>query len=65
MKVYNEREIRRILKENGYTVKRSSGTSHEVWENASTGDSLSLNAKHPNRMVWQRLVKEHGIVCKF
>jgi hypothetical protein len=65
MKVFNEREIKRILKDNGYSVKRSNGTSHEIWENKVTGDKLSLNSKHINRMVWQRLVKEHNIKCQF
>ena len=30
MKVYNDREIKRILKENGYHVERTKG-DHEIW----------------------------------
>lgn len=60
MKVYNDREIKKILRRNGYKIVRSNGTSHEIWENEA-GDSLSLNANNINRMVWQRLVKEHNI----
>lgn len=59
MKVYTDREIKRILRRNKYKVVRSCG-SHEIWENAN-GDKLSLNANNINRMVWQRLVKEHNI----
>lgn len=64
MKVYNDREIRKILKKNGYVVIRTTG-DHNIWEHTVTGDRLSLNYNKVNRMVWQRLVKEHNIDCKF
>lgn len=65
MKVYNDREIVRILRKNGFVQLRSNGTSHVVWMHEVTKRKLSLNAKNVNRMVWQRLVKEYNIQCEF
>ena len=64
MKVYSDKEIKRILKENGFTVVRSKG-SHNVWEHNVTKRHLVLPANGINRIVWQRLVKEFNIDCTF
>ena len=64
MKVYNDREIKRILKENGYHVERIKG-DHEIWTSEKSGRHITVPANKINRMVWQRLVKENNLICKF
>ena len=64
MKVYNCREIKRILKENGYHVERTKG-DHEIWMSEKSGRHITIPTKNINRMVWQRLVKENNLICKF
>ena len=64
MKVYNGREIKRILKENGYHVERTKG-DHEIWVSYSSTRHITIPYKNINRMVWQRLVKENNLLCEF
>jgi predicted RNA binding protein YcfA (HicA-like mRNA interferase family) len=64
MKVYNDREIKRILKDNGYYLKRIKG-DHEIWASYSSTRHITIPHKNINRMVWQRLVKENNLLCKF
>ena len=64
MKVYNDREIKRILKDNGYHLKRIKG-DHEIWASYSSTRHITIPHKNINRMVWQRLVKENNLLCKF
>ena len=64
MKVYTDREIRIILKENDFSIIRTSG-GHDIYEHRVTKRKLSLNHKNVNRMVFQRLVKEFNIKCSF
>lgn len=64
MKVYNSKEIKHILQCNGYTIVRSRG-SHNIWEHNITKRHIALPATNINRMVWQRLVKQFNIDCRF
>ena len=64
MKVYNDREIKRILKKNGYHVDRTKG-DHEIWVSDSSTRHITIPHNNINRMVWQRLVKENNLQCKF
>ena len=64
MKVYNDREIRNILKENEFVIIRTSG-GHDIYEHKVSKRRLSLNHSNVNRMVWQRLVKEFNLKCSF
>ena len=64
MKVYNSREIKRILKDNGYQIERVKG-DHEIWMSEKSGRHITVPTKNINRMVWQRLVKENNLICKF
>lgn len=64
MKVYNDKEIKRILKDNGYFIVRTKG-DHEIWEHKDSKRHITVPYKNINRMVWQRLVKEYNISCKF
>ena len=69
MKVYNTKEVIKVLKVNGYVVIRQNGGSHAIWFNAEKNDRFVLptghHAKEINRMLWQRIVKEHHIICEF
>ena len=64
MKVYNDREIKRILKDNGYHVDRKKG-DHEIWVSDKSERHITIPANDINRMVWQRLVKENNLICEF
>ena len=67
MKVYTTREVIAILKVNNYVVIRTSG-SHQIWYNAEKKNKISLPTGHRqdiNRMLWQRIVRENQIVCRF
>ena len=58
LKVYNTREIIKILMKNGWEFVSSTGGHKKFKKDAKT---LVINHK-VNRMVWQRLVKENNIV---
>lgn len=64
MKVYTDREIKNILKENDFRIVRTSG-GHDIYEHGVTKRKLSINHKNVNRMVFQRLVKEFNLKCSF
>jgi predicted RNA binding protein YcfA (HicA-like mRNA interferase family) len=64
MKVYTTKEIKKILKSNGYSFLRYAKGDHEIWSNQS-GNKLCIKSTDMNRMVWQRLVKENNLNCKF
>ena len=64
MKVYTTKEIKRILKDNGYSFMRYAKGDHEIWINHS-GNKICIKSNNMNRMVWQRLVKENSLNCKF
>lgn len=64
MKVYNDREIKRILKNNGYNLQRVKG-DHEIWISKNSTRHITIPHKNINRMIWQRLVKENNLICKF
>ena len=57
-KVTDNRQFRRILRDNGYKVIRHSG-GHTIYSNGKR--TLSINAEKPNRMVMGRLIKEYNL----
>jgi len=57
-KVYNFREISRILKKNGYKLVRYSG-DHSIWEHES-GKHITISIK-PNPTIVKRLIKEYHL----
>lgn len=60
-KEYAERELIRILKNNGYEYDRSNG-DHDIYINRETGNSISITAgKTMNKMVVRRLIKENNL----
>lgn len=62
MKVFNDREIVKVLKANSFVLVRTSG-DHSIYRHTD-GRSININ-RHTNRMVWQRLVKTNKLICKF
>lgn len=59
VRTYNNREVERILLNNGWRVHRQKG-SHKTWHN-DKGDSLTLGGVKYNKMVVRRLIKEYGL----
>jgi len=60
MKTYNLKDIKIILRDNGYRLERCSG-DHLIYIKDGHHISIPANKKQPNRMVWQRLVKENNL----
>ena len=59
-KGYSGREFKKLLNRNGYYKIRSNG-SHTVYENTIKHDKITAN-ENINKMVAQRLIKEHGLI---
>ena len=57
MKVYNSREAKKVVTRNGYTYEYSKG-SHAYYKK---DNQLIVIANNLNRMIWERLVKEHQL----
>ena len=53
------RKFEKKLKNNKYHLVRMNG-SHFIFHNEKRNDTISIN-KDPNRMVCQRLAKEHNL----
>lgn len=50
MKTLNDREIKRVLTANGFTLVRMKG-SHEIWEHNTTKRHLCIPYKLENKMI--------------
>ena len=57
---YNERDMKRILRKNGWALHRSNG-SHLIYKNAK-GEHLTIGICKCNKMVFQRLIKEYKLI---
>ena len=62
MKVYNYREVEKCLLKNGYEFVSQKG-SHRKFKKGSSVIVIKVNSV--NRMLWQRLVKEHNLNVEF
>ena len=60
MRTYNRREFQKILKKNGWTVHHQTG-SHVIYKNEK-GEHLVISMCKCNRMITQRLIKEHNLI---
>ena len=56
---YNKRDVQRILKNNGWKFERKTG-SHCIYGNAN-GQHITVTVDRPNKMVFQRLIKEYNL----
>ena len=57
---YNLRDIKKILKMNGWTVHHQKG-SHIIYKNEK-GEHLTIAICNNNKMIMQRLIKEHNLM---
>ena len=60
MCTYSKRDIKRILSDNGWSLHHHRG-SHAVYRNTS-GQHLTIPVVKCNKMIMQRLIKEHGLI---
>ncbi len=60
MKVYNSREVKQILKKNGWEPHHQRG-SHIIYRN-KRGEHLVISECKCNRMIVQRLIKQYNLV---
>lgn len=61
MKVYNRREIEKILLKNGWKVDRYTG-GHVIYKKEGIDRTISISYRKCNRMMFQRLVKEFDLI---
>lgn len=59
-KTYNNRDIQRILRKNGFAFDRQTG-SHVIYTNEA-GQHMTVRFRDCNKMVWQRMIKEYNLV---
>lgn len=57
---YSDKDIKRILRNNGFVLQRQSG-SHMIYVNGD-GRHMAVRCSKCNKMVWQRLIKEYGLI---
>lgn len=56
---YNTREVERMLRKNGWTVVRKTG-SHKIYKNKN-GEHMTVKSSSFNPMIFQRLIKENNL----
>ena len=59
-KTYSKREIKNILKSNGFVYV---GTRGDRCKYKRGGEILVLN-EEPNKLIFQRLIKEHNLIVQ-
>ncbi|OUQ56988.1 hypothetical protein B5E58_10060 [Tyzzerella sp. An114] len=57
-RAYNIREFKEILKKNGYVFVRKGKGDHSIYSNGKTTIAI---AKHMNKMIALRLIKENNL----
>lgn len=60
MTTYNKKEIRRILRKNGWHLDHYTG-SHAIYKKEGERP-LTIGTKSCNKMIFQRLAKEHNLI---
>ena len=60
LKQYNQREVLKILRKNGFKLKREGKGSHQVWQNPTTGKQITVSL-NPNKMKTKRMFEEAEI----
>lgn len=58
-KIYSAREFACLLRNNGYSYKRTNG-DHVIY--IKDGRTITFTARKLNRMVAQRLIKEYNLI---
>jgi predicted RNA binding protein YcfA (HicA-like mRNA interferase family) len=60
-----DRELRRVLSQNGCFLTRHGKGSHEIWHSPITNRNISVNIKIKSRHSANEILKEAGIKQKF
>lgn len=60
LKQFSEREIKKILRKNGYRQIRSCG-SHAIYKNDKQQEITIPGGREPNKMMMRRLIKENNL----
>lgn len=58
-KQYSEREIEKILKNNGFVFLRQHG-SHKIYQN-NKGRHATISCSRPNGILFQRIIKDNDM----
>ena len=61
MKVYNSREMERILRKNGWYLARKGKSDHMIYKHPEDSRYFILAKKKLNRIVMERCVNEFGL----
>lgn len=56
---YNDKDVKRILKINGFIFQRQRG-SHRIYKN-DKNEHLTVRCNNQNKMIMQRLIKEYNL----
>lgn len=57
---YSKRDVKRILKKNGWVLHHCKG-SHEIYKN-NRNQHLSVVPSRCNRLIMERLIKEFNMI---
>lgn len=60
LKQYSQKEVRQILKKNGFTYKRSKG-SHNIYTKGGKIHITIPCGSDPNKMMIHRLIKSYNL----
>jgi len=58
-------ELRRLLREAGYTFKRSAKGDHELWYSSKTERAIVVDRKVKSRHTANGVLKQAGLPKKF
>lgn len=61
-KTYSQREVERILSNNGWFFQRRRG-SHKIYTNKN-GQHITIRYRNQNKMIMRRLIKEYDMVVE-
>ena len=59
------RDLVRLLRENGFELKRQGRGDHEIWWNPKTGVRLTVDRKLTSRFTANGILKEAGLPKAF
>lgn len=60
MRTFNKREIKIILKNNGWNFHHANG-GHEIYKN-DKGEHITIGLCKCNKMIMQRIIKQYKLV---
>ena len=60
-----EKEVRKVLSANGFAFKRRGKGDHDIWHNAHSNTTVSVDAVIKSRHMANKIMKQAGIGYKF